>query len=210
MGKLDVNKKIKRESILSTAFSIFTDKGVSKTSISEIVEKAGVAKGTFYLYFKDKYDLKNKLVSHQSSLVFKNALEALSDYDNKNLEFDEKIIFIIDNIIDQLSKNLKLLRFISKNLSWGIFKNAVATAAIEPENEDDITFKYVYEKMLIENAPVVFDNPEVMLFMIVELVSSSIYSSVIYKEPVELDELKPYIYRAVRMIIKSHEIEAKE
>ena len=54
MGKLDTNKRLKRESLLKTAFSIFTDKGVSKTSISEIVEKAGVAKGTFYLYFKDK------------------------------------------------------------------------------------------------------------------------------------------------------------
>ncbi|MDE5916914.1 MAG: TetR/AcrR family transcriptional regulator, partial [Oscillospiraceae bacterium] len=63
MGKLDNNKRLKRESLLKTAFSIFTDKGVSKTSISEIVEKAGVAKGTFYLYFKDKYDLKNKLIS---------------------------------------------------------------------------------------------------------------------------------------------------
>lgn len=208
MGKLDINKKKKRDSILNTAFSIFTDKGVSKTSISEIVEKAGVAKGTFYLYFKDKYDLKNKLVSHQSRLIFKNALEALNGCNKENLEFDERVIFIIDNIIDQLSRNPKLLRFIAKNLSWGIFKNAVTT--IEPENEDDITFKYIYEKMLIENAPVVFDNPEIMLFMIVELVSSTVYSSVIYKEPVELDELKSYLYRTVRLIIKSHEIEVKE
>lgn len=208
MGKLDINKKKKRESILSTALSIFTNKGVSKTSISEIVEKAGVAKGTFYLYFKDKYDLKNKLVSYQSSLVFKNALEALNEHNKGNLEFDEKIIFIIDNIIDQFSQNPKLLRFISKNLSWGIFKNAVTS--LEPENDDDITFKYIYEKLLIESSPVVFDNPEVMLFMIVELVSSTVYSSVIYKEPIEPDELKPYIYRAVRSIIKSHEIDEKE
>lgn len=207
MGKLDINKKKKRESILKTAFSIFTDKGVSKTSISEIVEKAGVAKGTFYLYFKDKYDLKNKLVSHQSSLVFKNALEVLNDYNNDSLEFDEKIIFVIDNIIDQLSQNPKLLKFVAKNLSWGIFKNAITS--FEPENEDDITFKYVYEKLLIENAPVIFDNPEVMLFMIVELVSSTVYSSVIYKEPVELDKLKPFIYRSVRSIIKSHEMVKK-
>lgn len=206
MGKLDINKKIKRESILSTAFSIFTDKGVSKTSISEIVEKAGVAKGTFYLYFKDKYDLKNKLVSHQSSLIFKNAIEALNAGGKETLEFDDRIIFVIDNIIDQLSKNPRLLQFISKNLSWGIFKNAVTSL----ENEDDISFKYIYEKMLIEGAPVIFDNPEIMLFMIVELVSSTIYSSILYKEPVELDELKPYLYRAVRSIIKNHEIELKE
>ena len=32
-------------------------KGVSKTSIAEISKNAGIAKGTFYLYFKDKYDM---------------------------------------------------------------------------------------------------------------------------------------------------------
>ncbi len=64
--------------------------------------------------------------------------------------------------------------------------------------------------MLIEEAPVIFDNPEVMLFMIVELVSSTIYSAILYQEPVELEKLKPYLYRTIRMIIKSHEIEPKE
>ena len=65
MGKIDKNKQIKRESLLETAFRLFTSKGIQKTSISEIVEDAGVAKGTFYLYFKDKYDIRNKLVAQE-------------------------------------------------------------------------------------------------------------------------------------------------
>ena len=40
------------------------------TSISDIVDNAGVAKGTFYLYFKDKYDIRNKLIAHKSGEVF--------------------------------------------------------------------------------------------------------------------------------------------
>ena len=63
MGKIDKNKQIKRESLLETAFQLFTSKGIHKTSISDIVDNAGVAKGTFYLYFKDKYDIRNKLVA---------------------------------------------------------------------------------------------------------------------------------------------------
>ena len=77
MGKLDINKKAKEDSLLATAYRLFTTKGVSKTSVSDIAESAGVAKGTFYLYFKNKYDLKNRLVAHQSSKLFKSALEAL-------------------------------------------------------------------------------------------------------------------------------------
>ena len=53
MGKLENNKQQKRTSLLDTAFKLFTTQGVSKTSIAEISQKAGIAKGTFYLYFKD-------------------------------------------------------------------------------------------------------------------------------------------------------------
>ncbi len=47
-----------------------------QTAISDIVE-AGVAKGTFYLYFKDKYDIKNKLIAHKTKELFDHAAIAL-------------------------------------------------------------------------------------------------------------------------------------
>ena len=50
MGKLESNKKKKEDALYNTAFELFTTKGTNKTTISDIVEKAGVAKGTFYLY----------------------------------------------------------------------------------------------------------------------------------------------------------------
>ena len=59
MGKLELNKKRKKSALYNTAFELFTTKGLAKTTISDIVENAGVAKGTFYLYFKDKYDIRN-------------------------------------------------------------------------------------------------------------------------------------------------------
>ena len=73
MGKVDDNKKLKLTSMLDSAFQLFTDKGIAKTSISDIVASSGVAKGTFYLYFKDKFDIRNKLVVYQSTKVLKDA-----------------------------------------------------------------------------------------------------------------------------------------
>ncbi len=199
MGKVDINKKIKENSLLKTAFEFFTTKGFSKTSITDIVSKAGVAKGTFYLYFKDKYDIRNKLVSHKSSQLFKKALSDLGDKLEK-LPFEEKIISIIDNILNQLCENQSLLTFISKNLSWGIFKNAITS----PVSEDDIDFSSVYNKML-EDAPKGIKDPEIMLFMIIELVSSTCYSAILYSEPCTLKELKPYLYNSIKLIISQHE-----
>ncbi|MFD2115502.1 TetR family transcriptional regulator [Paenibacillus yanchengensis] len=40
--------------ILQSAIAVISEKGLDKTSISDIVKKAGVAQGTFYLYFESK------------------------------------------------------------------------------------------------------------------------------------------------------------
>jgi len=200
MGKVDVNKQQKESSLLKTAFEFFTTKGFSKTSISDIVNNAGVAKGTFYLYFKDKYDIRNRLVSHKSSQLFSNAIAELGDSIN-DIPFEDKLIKIIDNIINQLNANQSLLTFISKNLSWGIFKNALTS----PTSEDDINFSDIYNTMLKE-APYDLKDPEIMMFMIIELVSSTCYSAILYKEPCSVEELKPYLYDSIRTMVARHRV----
>ena len=47
---------------LDTAQQLFFEKGYEKTSVNDIIEKIGIAKGTFYYYFKTKSDLLDKLV----------------------------------------------------------------------------------------------------------------------------------------------------
>lgn len=198
MGKkIEENKIKKRNSLLHTAFELFTDKGVGNTSISDIVSKAGVAKGTFYLYFKDKIDIKNKLIAHKSSILFEKALEEL---DKTNLtQFDDKVVFVIDNIVNQLAENHALLLFISKNLSWGVFKNALTSES----DKGEINFREVYERIVSEEGDHIKD-PEIMLYMIIELVSSASYSSILTNEPVPIEKLKPYMYSSVRGIVKQH------
>lgn len=44
----------KREKITQAAIEVFSSKGIEKTTVSEIVKKAGIAQGTFYLYFPSK------------------------------------------------------------------------------------------------------------------------------------------------------------
>jgi len=46
-----------RASIRDSANDLFLAKGVDETTVDEICEKAGISKGTFYLYFHRKEDL---------------------------------------------------------------------------------------------------------------------------------------------------------
>ena len=108
MGKVDENKKKKKEALFNTAYELFTTKGINATAISDIVEKAGVAKGTFYLYFKDKYDIKNKLTAFKTHELFEKAAKALRKADISGLE--EQLIFFIDYIIDALASAVLAVR----------------------------------------------------------------------------------------------------
>lgn len=112
--------------------------------------------------------------------------------------FEDMIIKIIDNIVNQLNTDKMLLTFISKNLSWGIFKNAL----ISPVGSEDVDFRQVYYDLL-DKSPRPINQPEIMLFMIVEMVSSTCYSAILYSEPCSLDELKPHLYRQIRLLIRS-------
>ncbi|MCR4651047.1 MAG: TetR/AcrR family transcriptional regulator [Lachnospiraceae bacterium] len=200
MGKAEENKLRKRESLLDTAFKLFTEKGIHNTSISDIVEQAGVAKGTFYLYFKDKYDINNKLVVHRTAKLFDDAMEHMHECDVEG--YRDRILFVVNDIIDALTKDKVLLMFISKNLGLGFSRYAMESAAVSEE----ATVREASESLLKDIGDEIA-NPRLMMYMIIELTGSSIYSSILYGQPVKIDELKPYLYKAINSIIDIFERE---
>jgi len=48
--------------IMGASKELFATKGYEKTSINDIVKKVGVAKGTFYYYFKSKEELLDRMI----------------------------------------------------------------------------------------------------------------------------------------------------
>lgn len=56
------NPEARRAQLVGAAFAVFSDKGVAATTVSDIVKAAGVAQGTFYLYFDSKDELINAVV----------------------------------------------------------------------------------------------------------------------------------------------------
>ncbi|WP_026491259.1 TetR/AcrR family transcriptional regulator [Butyrivibrio sp. XPD2002] len=199
MGKWDENKKLKLDSLLNTSFELFTSQGINQTSISDIVKKAGVAKGTFYLYFKDKYDIRNRLIARKSNQLFAVAYQALLKEDLHTVE--DKIIFMMKHILIELSNNHMLLTLIYKDLSWALFKEAMANNKDDSETD----FLQIITEMF-EASEIKYRNPELMMFLIVEMVGSAGYSSIIYKQPQPLDELLPELEYAVRGIMKEYEL----
>ncbi len=92
-----LNEENKETRLLNTAFKLFTEKGIKDTSIQEIVDNADVGKGTFYLYFKDKYEIRDVLIAKKSHKLFNDALSALRE-DNISA-LSEQVIFIVNYVI---------------------------------------------------------------------------------------------------------------
>jgi AcrR family transcriptional regulator len=70
---------IRKNEILSTARQFFFYKGFEKTSIQDIIDELGIAKGTFYHYFSSKMDLLDELmeaITDEMSSVIKPILES--------------------------------------------------------------------------------------------------------------------------------------
>ena len=86
--------------------------------------------------------------------------------------FYDQIIFVIDYVIDELTKNKLLLKFISKNLSFGLYSEKINKLI----GENSIGVKEIFLKGMEENN-IKLENPEVTLFMIIELTSSTCFSS---------------------------------
>lgn len=194
LSKIEEKKQEKENKLLKSAYKLFTEKGINTTSIQDIVDDAGVAKGTFYLYFKDKYDLQNKLIIKKSQQLFKEALDNL----NKNviINFEDQLIFVIDYIISIVSNDKTLINFVEKDLSLGIYSDVN-----EIINDNKTGIKEIFIKGLKKHN-IKLKNPDVTLFMIIELTSSTIFTSITKNKPLKIEEYKPYLYSAIRRIIK--------
>ncbi|EQD27023.1 TetR family transcriptional regulator, partial [mine drainage metagenome] len=63
--------------LVSAAAKTFAERGVQNTVVSDIVKAAGVAQGTFYLYFKTKDDIVLAVVDHLVGALRANLAEAV-------------------------------------------------------------------------------------------------------------------------------------
>ena len=196
IDKVRVKKELKEKQLFDSAYDLFLTQGIEKTSISDIVNKAGIAKGTFYLYFNDKHDLLNKLILKKSNKLLK---EAMNETTNEEIEdFSERVLFFINYIIENLKHNKLLLKIINKNISWGLYRKNI----LKPEeyyNVNKVVDNFI--KNLV-NSGMSKEEAEMTLFMIIELVGSVCFTNIIFKEPTDIDTIKPILFKKILAMIK--------
>ncbi|MGD9380155.1 MAG: TetR/AcrR family transcriptional regulator [candidate division WOR-3 bacterium] len=127
MRKKETNIK---EKITKHALKIFSQKGFFRTTIDDIAQATGVAKGTIYLYFKDKQDLYIATIDE----YFSQAIATLTAIQAKSITPSEKMEEIAVNFVDyikQLKTSHMLFTFENINLKGKTLKQM--HTVIEPQ-----------------------------------------------------------------------------
>jgi AcrR family transcriptional regulator/predicted DNA-binding transcriptional regulator AlpA len=68
-GTSQVASQRKKEQIMDKAITLFSKNGFTETKVSDITDALGVAKGTFYLYFRSKRDLFLECIGRLTMIV---------------------------------------------------------------------------------------------------------------------------------------------
>ncbi|MCI2047391.1 MAG: TetR/AcrR family transcriptional regulator [Faecalibacterium sp.] len=193
-------KEVKRQNLMDSAYTLFLEKGTLGTTISDIVQRADVAKGTFYLYFKDKDDIFHALVERISARVVSDAARAVQE--SGLTDFSARVIFFADCIIEYFKTSPTVLRLLDRHFSWPRLEHQLATTT------DPVVLS------LIRN---VLDSPAMqgrteqemwhLVFVLTEMVGATCYSSIIEMRPAPIDEMKPILYNVIRAALRPQSAE---
>ena len=141
--------------------------------------------------------LERKKLNSNNDITLNNVLnlkeEVLSLEKNIN-SLEEEILFLTDYIIDRFQKQQSLLKFLSKNLSWGVFQDAVGTGSVVSRQ-----FYDHYRNSLVKYN-VNCENPDLLLFTLIELISSTSYNCILHEKPVSMEEYKPYLHKSLKKV----------
>ncbi len=195
MSKISEKQQNKRISILDSAYELFIEKSFNNTSIDDVVKSAGIAKGTFYLYFKDKHDLMERIIIRKGALILRYVLEELKKKNEAcQMSFSDQMLFITDKIVDYLEDHKEIITLMGKNFSSCL--NYFSTI-------EDNELKTMLGELVAENAKNGFSEQETLkrIYLIVTLVGSVCYDSFVFESPFKITEIKPLLYASVQSIL---------
>jgi len=84
----------KREKIIHASVEVFKEKGIEKTKIADIVKLAGIAQGTFYLYFPSKLAVMPAI----AELMVEKTIAAVKEEVKDDASFSIKLAQVVDAI----------------------------------------------------------------------------------------------------------------
>lgn len=197
MSTVEGKKQEKRRALLDAAYELFLERGTAKTSVEDITSRAKVAKGTFYLYFQDKGAVMQALLGRVSYQLLSDACTAVEQ--QTGLEsFAEKMVFVIDHIIESLRKDTVVLRFLERNFVWPGLDQIEASKDAEPLMRKLLNVVLTSPEMAGRTEREIYQR----ITALGSMCMSVCYSSILEGKPDNIDNMKPVLYDIIRRALR--------
>lgn len=105
-SKEEVVQEYRIVSIQDATMRVIARKGMAAATMQEIAEEAGVAKGTIYLYFRDRDELVEKTFETAMEKLFLQIDEAL----DRDVAFEDKLRAVMSAQLEFFSQNREFFR----------------------------------------------------------------------------------------------------
>ena len=191
-------KTEKKIRILDTAFSLFKDYTVTSIAIDDIVKAAGIARGTFYLYFKDKSDLLEQIILYKSTEYMKAVLKSpLSEPLSLEGDFYERVKVFLNCFIDFLTDNKETLPVMSKNLSSCI-KNL-------PEFYDS-EIAEMYNSLIEYMCKLGYtpENAHITILIVLDMTGNVCSDAIMYEKPYPIEKIRDIVVSSAISVIRNN------
>lgn len=187
-------RKRRRGQILAAAQEVFARRGYARSTVDDIVLEAGVARGTFYLYFDDKRDALEELIDGFAGLVTGAIVRIETDHPQKS-------------VADQVLENIRAIVGVclaERSMTKILFTDAVG---VDPAFERKLsTFYDVVIHLLTESlrdgqalGVVTNGEPRVLAYLTLGALKELLYQAVTLGLSVESAEaLTSQIYDFLR------------
>lgn len=185
----------KRYRIEHAAVHLFKKQGVEATSVNEIVKLADVAKGTFYIYYKDKKELIVQILTKQHGCLLNNILN--QTYSTSMQETKEWKFAFVDELILHYVEYPMILKTTHRNI----------TSLLDTEEHRMEVLRHIerldaFLEVLARNQESKRQTMNRFMLMI-EIIGIVCYNAIFFQHPDDVESLIPEIKLMMKKMIEN-------
>ena len=87
-------KEARPQELLDAALALFVEKGFAATRSEQVAQRAGVSKGTLYLYYPSKEELLKAVIRHNLSALIAEGIEMVDNFAGSTAELLSMLIMV--------------------------------------------------------------------------------------------------------------------
>jgi AcrR family transcriptional regulator len=191
----------RRSEILEAALHLFSSKGFHDTTMEEVANAAGVAKGTIYLYFQSKEHLllalKRDFMQGLTDAVANIVADAIEQLEGgKGTDYRDIIDDIFDSVVEYHTTRRDAVEVVVRQSPSPDLVNEALELERDYLGLITSAFKTGMEYGLVHT-----EDPEMTAHLITAAIRDNIATSLCYGEPADLDRLveasKQMLYKAL-------------